>query len=90
MSELESLKQYTTVVAANAVRSVAVATLQAFTEATQMLLTHIPLAQSPSIEHILPFAHFVAQLPPQSTSVSSPFFAPSTQLGVAHIFITLQ
>jgi len=29
--------------------------------------------------------HFSAQLPPQSTSVSLPFFRPSKQVGVAHV-----
>jgi len=47
----------------------------------QMLPMHTPLRQSAATEQTLPSAHFLAgaQLPPQSTSVSVPFFTPSPQ-----------
>jgi hypothetical protein len=38
---------------------------------------HTPLEQSAAMLHVLPVAHLVAQLPPQSTSVSVPFLIPS-------------
>jgi len=45
--------------------------------------TQLPLWQSAFTAHSLPFAHFVAQEPPQSTSVSLPFLNVSVQLAVA-------
>jgi hypothetical protein len=45
-----------------------------------------PLRQSLEARHPLAFAHFVAQLPPQSTSVSVPFFTTSVQSGAEHVF----
>src|SRR3954447_387928 len=39
---------------------------------------HASDAQSPCAPHALPSAHFGAFVPPQSTSVSSPFFTPSS------------
>jgi hypothetical protein len=45
-----------------------------------------PLAQSPSAEHFLPGAHVEPQLPPQSTSVSVPFCAPSLHVAAAQVF----
>jgi hypothetical protein len=49
-----------------------------FTESEQLGVAQVPpvqtpLAQSPFTEHFLPLPHFVLQVPPQSTSVSSPF-----------------
>jgi hypothetical protein len=38
-----------------------------------------PLLQSPFTEHFLALAHFVVHVPPQSTSVSSPFCTVSLQ-----------
>jgi hypothetical protein len=53
-----------------------------------MPLLHTPLAQSPDDRHIEPSAHFLlsdaTQLPPQSRSVSVPFFFPSPQFGAWH------
>src|SRR5262245_12435772 len=43
------------------------------------------VAQSELTLHSLPGGHFCAQFPPQSTSVSSPFFTPSVQDGAAHV-----
>jgi hypothetical protein len=43
---------------------------------------HTPLAQSAAAPHNLPVAHLVAQLPPQSTSVSVSFFTLSAHVGV--------
>ena len=40
-----------------------------------------PEAQSAPAAHDRPSAHFVVHEPPQSMSVSVPFFAPSVQLG---------
>jgi hypothetical protein len=42
---------------------------------------HTPLTQSDALLHDLPFAHF-EQLPPQSTSVSVPFFTRSPHVAV--------
>jgi hypothetical protein len=42
------------------------------------------LLQSAEALHALPVRHFGAVAPPQSTSVSSPFFLPSVGLGAAH------
>ena len=50
--------------------------------ALQMPALQVFDTQSAAAEHVPPFAHFVAQLPPQSTSVSLPFFTPSVQLAV--------
>src|SRR5690606_25123451 len=43
-------------------------------------------AQSALPMHMLPFGHFVLQLPPQSRSVSSPFCTPSLQLAATQTF----
>ena len=51
---------------------------------TQTLLGHAPLWQSAATEHALVSAHFAAQEPPQSMSVSLPFFTPSAHEGTAH------
>jgi hypothetical protein len=51
--------------------------------AWQMELVQTPLAgsaQSAPDAQPLPVAHFVAQVPPQSTSVSLPFLTVSVQL----------
>lgn len=57
---------------------------QVFTE-TQIPPGQLPLAQSPAAEHFCPSAHFLPAatqvVPPQSWSVSLPFFTPSLQLG---------
>jgi hypothetical protein len=47
---------------------------------------HTPLVQSPADAHFWPSAHLrvAAQAPPQSVSLSVPFFTPSEQLGDAH------
>ena len=42
------------------------------------------LSQSAPIRQALVTAHLVAQSPPQSMSVSLPFFTPSLQVGTAH------
>jgi hypothetical protein len=42
-----------------------------------------PLWQSDAWPQVLPFAQRAPQLPPQSTSLSVPFFTPSVQLGTA-------
>ena len=47
-------------------------------------LVHEPLAQSPEAAHALPAAH-LPQLPPQSMSVSVPFFTPSEQVAPWHL-----
>jgi hypothetical protein len=47
-----------------------------------MLPLHTPLTQSVPAAQALKSAHLLAQPPPQSTSVSEPFFAPSLQLPV--------
>lgn len=44
--------------------------------------THDADAQSAGAVHAFPLPHFVAQPPPQSTSVSVPFLTPSSQLNV--------
>jgi hypothetical protein len=50
--------------------------------AAQMPAVHVnPAAQSEHFPQPAPSAHFVAQLAPQSTSLSLPFFTPSLQLG---------
>jgi hypothetical protein len=52
----------------------------------QMPPVQTPLAQSPATEQLLPFAHFLAgaHAPPQSMSVSLPFFTTSLQFAAAH------
>ena len=47
------------------------------------------LAQSACTAQFLPVAHFRAlvTMPPQSTSVSSAFFTPSLEVGVAHVLV---
>ena len=53
-------------------------------DATQTWLAeHTPDAQSAPVLQLLAFAHFGQELPPQSTSLSSPFFARSVQVGAA-------
>jgi hypothetical protein len=48
---------------------------------------HTPLVQSPPTLHAFKSAHFVAQDPPQSTSVSVPFLALSLQLPVVQTLL---
>jgi hypothetical protein len=45
-----------------------------------------PLAQSAPLKHWLVLLHLYAQAPPQSTSVSSPFWMPSVHDGGTHNF----
>jgi hypothetical protein len=47
---------------------------------------HTPDAQSPATPHTLPSAQGEHDVPPQSVSVSAPFFCPSLQPGAAHTF----
>ena len=47
------------------------------------------LSQSASLPQPCPVAHFVAQEPPQSVPVSSPFFTMSMQLGARQRFFAL-
>ena len=60
--------------------------LESYTPSVQEAGTHTPTAwqicdiQSPGTPHFSKSSH-CGQLPPQSTSLSSPFIAPSTQLG---------
>jgi hypothetical protein len=42
----------------------------------------MPLWQSEAFEHSLPAPHLVQLAPPQSTSVSAPFFTPSEHVAV--------
>jgi hypothetical protein len=49
--------------------------------AWQVPLTQLLLWQSPLPRQVFPFAHFALHEPPQSTSVSLPFFFPSLQAG---------
>jgi hypothetical protein len=42
--------------------------------------------QSAATAQFLVSAHLVAQVPPQSTSVSVPFFAASVQVAAKHLF----
>jgi hypothetical protein len=56
---------------------------------TQTLLVQVPERQSALAAHFLPFLHVrglvpVAQLPPQSTSVSSASWMPSMQCAAVH------
>src|SRR5690606_5058889 len=46
--------------------------------------THLLLAQSTFTRHAAPSAHLIAHLPPQSTSVSTPFFTASVHVTFAH------
>jgi hypothetical protein len=52
----------------------------------QVIATQLALLQSPLTMHILPFPHVFAgaQDPPQSTSVSLPFFSASLHDGAVH------
>ena len=47
---------------------------------------HTPLTQSEPIAQDWPAVHWAGQLPPQSTSVSSPFFTKSVQLAAWQTF----
>ncbi|WP_245557729.1 hypothetical protein [Deinococcus apachensis] len=47
----------------------------------QIPALQMPLTQSELTLHCLPAAHFGQFGPPQSTSVSDPFFTPSVQVG---------
>jgi hypothetical protein len=47
------------------------------------LFKHAPPLQSPMSKQVLPGTHGWQLGPPQSISVSPPFFAPSVQLGSA-------
>lgn len=47
------------------------------------LTQNVPVAQSLVIKQTFPIAHFVVQVPPQSTSVSAPFFELSSQVGLS-------
>ncbi len=49
--------------------------------ATQTPPVQVPLVQSVPARQVLPLAQSAAQLPPQSMSVSVPFFTPSVQVG---------
>jgi hypothetical protein len=46
---------------------------------------HTPLVQSAGVRHDLVSAHFEQTPPPQSTSVSAPFFTVSEQVGAWHL-----
>jgi hypothetical protein len=52
-----------------------------------MLPMQTPPWQSPPTLQTLPLAHFVLQLPPQSTSVSVPFLTRSLQAGIWHTLL---
>ena len=56
---------------------------QAGAGATQSPPVQTPLMQSPPVAQCLPSAHFGQLGPPQSTSVSLPFWTPSVQVGAA-------
>jgi hypothetical protein len=58
--------------------------MQVAVAAAQTPELQLLLLQSALTRQALPFAHFEVQLPPQSTSVSSPFFTVSVQVGSAH------
>ncbi len=45
---------------------------------------HTPETQSPAETHAFPFAQGAHDVPPQSVSVSAPFFTPSEQPGAEH------
>jgi hypothetical protein len=53
--------------------------------ATQMFDVQIPEAQSPAPLHFMPSAQCVVQLPPQSTSVSLPFWTVSEQVAAEQV-----
>jgi hypothetical protein len=46
---------------------------------------HTPLAQSLAPAHFLPVTHLGHRAPPQSTSVSGPFFVPSAHVAAWHL-----
>jgi hypothetical protein len=48
-------------------------------------LWHTPLAQFAAAPQAFPSPHFVAQVPPQSTSDSAPFFTASEHVGTWHV-----
>src|SRR3954454_8450012 len=50
---------------------------------TQTPAVHTPVTQSVPLPHFLPSAHFGQFGPPQSTSVSCPFWTPSEQVAAA-------
>jgi hypothetical protein len=52
-----------------------------------MLLRHTPLWQSELVPQLIPDAQGV-QEPPQSTSLSLPFFAPSSHAAAVHTLLT--
>jgi hypothetical protein len=58
-------------------------------ELMQIPAGQMPLAQSVPVLHFSPSAHFLPAMthvvPPQSTSVSPPFFTPSVQSGAWHV-----
>jgi hypothetical protein len=55
------------------------------TEHVMVAGLHAPDAQSLCATQPCPEAHWVGQVPPQSTSVSDPFLTPSLQLGATHV-----
>jgi hypothetical protein len=57
-------------------------TLSLHVAATHALVVQTLLVQSPPTEQILPLAHPLHMLPPQSVSVSTPFFTVSLHVGV--------
>jgi hypothetical protein len=67
--------------------SVPLRTLSPQVAVWQVPPVHTPLEQSAAPAHFLPSAHVLAgaQLPPQSTSVSVPFFTVSVQEGAAQL-----
>ena len=50
-----------------------------------MALAQPPLLQSAPAEQVWPFRHPEHRLPPQSTSLSAPFFTLSVQLAAWHL-----
>jgi hypothetical protein len=50
--------------------------------ATQAPAVHTPLWQSPAPEQVCPVVHLAQPPPPQSVSLSVPFFTPSEHVGV--------
>jgi hypothetical protein len=52
-------------------------------------LSQTPVAQSAPTAHVLLSAHFVAHVPPQSTSVSVPFLTVSLHAAALHFFVVL-
>src|SRR2546425_7548390 len=53
-----------------------------------MLFTQLTVTQSDDMRHTLPTAQGGQVLPPQSMSVSLPFFRWSVQLGAAHALLS--